>query len=112
MKNEIYGECRVRLNYSSLVKLTVLLGFCAGLFAIPLLLITSLGNTFGLLNLLIGTPIAGAATGLLLSILGSPIYSWFTARSHGQLFNGTFQVDSNSVFPSEEIQHNNEEQPK
>jgi len=109
MNNEIYGQCRVRLNYSSLVKLTILLGFCAGLFATPLLLLTSLGNTYGLLNLLIGAPIAGAATGLLLAILGSPIYSWWTAKSHGQLFTGTFQVDSDSVFPTDTSQNCHDE---
>jgi len=107
MNNEIYDACRVRLNYGSLVKLTLLLGFCAGLFAIPLLLLTSVGNNFGLLNVIIGAPLAGAGTGLLLSIMGSPIYSWWTARSHGQYFTGAFQVDGNSS-PSidEEQQHN------
>lgn len=98
MNNETYGQCRVRLNYGSLVKLTVLLGFCAGLFATPLLLLTSLGKTYGLLNLLIGSPLTGAATGLLLSILGSPVYSWWTTKSNGQLFTGTFQVDTDSSF--------------
>jgi len=98
MNNEIYGQCRVRLTYGSLVKLTVLLGFCAGLFATPLLLLTSLGKTYGLLNLLIGSPIVGAATGLLLSILGSPIYSWWLAKSNGQRLTGTFQVDRDSIF--------------
>ena len=107
MNNETYGQCRVRLNYGSLVKLTVLLGFCAGLFAAPLLLLTSLGKTYGLLNLLIGSPIAGAATGLLLAILGSPIYSWWTAKSNGQLFTGTFEVNGDSVFPTDEQQHSN-----
>jgi len=102
MDNKIYGECRVRLNYGSLVKLTVLLGFCAGLFAAPLLLLTSLGKTYGLLNLLIGAPVTGAGTGLLLSILGSPIYAWWTARTNGQLFTGTFQVNSDSVFSTDE----------
>ncbi len=97
------------MNYGSLVKLTVLLGFCAGLFAIPLLLLTSLGKIYGLLNLLIGSPIAGAVTGLLLSILGSPIYSWWMAKSNGQLFTGTFQVDSDSIIPTNSAQDNQEE---
>ncbi len=98
MKNEIYGQCRVRLTYGSLVKFTVLLGFCAGLFAIPLLLLTSLGKTYGLLNLLIGATIIGAVTGLLLSVLGSPIYSWWMVKSNGQLLTGSFQVDRDATF--------------
>ncbi len=104
MDNKIYGECRVRLNYGSLVKLTVLLGLCAGLFAAPLLLLTSLGKTYGLLSLLIGAPVTGAGTGLLLAILGSPIYAWWTARTNGKLFTGSFQVNSDSVFSTDENQ--------
>jgi len=108
MTNETYGQCRVRLTYGSLVKLTVLLGFCAGLFAIPLLFLTSVGKTYGLLNLLVGAPIAGAATGMLLAILGSPIYSWWTAKSNGQIFTGTFEVDSDSIFTTDKKQHSNQ----
>lgn len=102
MTDKIYGECRVRLNYGALVKLTVLLGFCAGLFAVPLLLLTSLGNTYGLLNLIAGAPVAGAFTGLLLAVLGSPIYTWWTLRTHGQRFTGTFQINGDSALPAQE----------
>ena len=105
MNNKIYGGCRVRLNYGSLVKLTVLLGFCAGLFAVPLLLLMSFGNTYGLLNVVIGSPVVGACTGLLLSILGSPVYTWWTARTNGQCLAGTFQINSDSVLSTEERHH-------
>ncbi len=101
MSDRKYYECRVRLNYGSLVRLTVLLGFCAGLFAIPLLLLTSLGQTYGLLNLMAGAPVAGALTGLLLAVLGSPVYTWWTLRTDGQRFTGTFQVNHESALPEE-----------
>ncbi len=108
MNDKIYGECRVRLNYGSLVKLTMLLGFCAGVFAVPLLLLTSLGKNYGLLNLIAGAPVAGVFTGLLLAILGSPIYTWWTARINGQRFTGTFQINSDSALPTEENPHSNQ----
>ncbi len=102
MNDKIYGECRVRLSYGSLVKLMMLLGFCAGLFAVPLLLLMSLGNSYGLLNVVIGSPIAGIGTGLLLAILGSPVYMWWTARANGQRLSGAFQINSDSALSTED----------
>ena len=93
MRDETHASCRVILSYPSLVKLTVLLGFCAGVFAGPLLLLlTAGGGSYGALNLLFGAPIAGAATGLLMSVLGSPLYAWISSKSNGRIYTGSFQI--------------------
>jgi len=93
LNNVLYTKCRIRFNYSSLIKLNLLLGFCAGLLSIPVLFLLNAGSgTLSIVTVIVGAPISGAAGGLLVVILGYPLYSWFTSRTNGQEYAGTFQV--------------------
>jgi len=86
-------RCRVRLDYVSLVKLALLLGSCAGIFSIPLLfLLYSGASRLGIVNVMIGAPLCGAATGLVMVVLGFPVYSWISAKTDGQVYSGIFQI--------------------
>ncbi len=88
-----YTACRAILDYRSIVKLAVLLGLCAGTFSLPFLFILDAGvSVFGALNVLFGAPVAGAGCGLLMGVLGYPLYAWFSSRCGGQQFSGLFKV--------------------
>lgn len=86
-------RCRLRLDYISLVKLGLLLGSCAGIFSIPLIfLLYSGASSLGFVNVMIGAPFCGAATGLVMVVLGFPVYSWISAKTDGQAYSGKFQI--------------------
>lgn len=99
ISEKLYTECRLKLNYVSLIKLTVLLGFCAGVLSIPVvLLLTSGMGKFNVVGVIFSVPISGAIAGLLIAILGYPLYSWITVKMDGQIYSGFFQVNESSVI--------------
>lgn len=95
MTREPYTRCRAKLNYTSLIKLNLLLGFCAGILSVPFILLLYSGiGTMSTANILIGAPICGMIASLLITILGYPLYSWITSKTSGHVYSGTFQVDA------------------
>jgi len=93
MNNTTYTKCRVKFDYGSLVKLTMLLGLCAGLLSVPLVLLLSLGQqTFGIFEIIIGAPITGLCGGLIMAVLGYPLFTWLGSRTGGQRYTGSFQM--------------------
>ena len=95
MNSELYTRCRTKLNYTSLIKLNLLLGFCAGILSVPLIILLYSGaGTLGIVNILIGAPICGVIAGLLITVLGFPLYSWIISKKNGHVYTGTFQVDA------------------
>ena len=95
MNCEPYTRCRTKLDYVSLIKLNLLLGFCAGILSVPFMFLLYSGiGTLSTVNILIGAPICGVIAGLLITVLGYPLYSWITSKTSGHVYSGTFQIDA------------------
>src|SRR5437667_11949279 len=75
------GElCRTRLRFSSLTGLMALVGLCAGVVAIPIIMLTQADKLFedtfwfvAFLFTFVVAPIVGAVNGVLYGLLGYPI---------------------------------------
>ena len=97
------GElCRTRLRFSSLTGLMALVGFCAGVLAMPIIMLTQADKLFGdtfwfgaFVFTFVGAPIVGAANGVLYGVLGYPIYRWITRRFDVHTYSGEFAILSN-----------------
>jgi hypothetical protein len=97
------GElCRTRLRFSSLTSLMALVGFCAGIVALPIIMLTQADKLFedtswfgAFLFTFVGAPIVGAANGVLYGVLGYPIYRWITRRFDVHTYSGEFAILSN-----------------
>ena len=101
INEKLFTECRLKLNYVSLIKLSFLLGFCAGVVSIPfVLLLTAEIAKFNIVSVIFCAPISGVILGLLMAVLGYPLYSWITAKIDGQVLSGFFQVNADSVYHS------------
>ncbi|HEC17476.1 MAG TPA: hypothetical protein ENI99_13025 [Sedimenticola sp.] len=97
MNEEIFTKCRLKLDYPSLIRLAALLGLCAGVLAIPfVLLLTSGMAKFNIVSVIFFAPLSGAVAGLLMAVLGYPLYSWVFVKLDGQVYSGYFQVIAGS----------------
>ena len=94
---------RVRLRFTSLVALTTLVGFCAGVLGIPIILLMQADRIFSDTGwfvpaafAVIAGPIAGALNGALYGVLGYPLYRWITKRIDIHTYDGEFVLKSDS----------------
>ncbi len=77
-------EFKVRMTFSSLVSISCLIGFCAGVLSGVLSFFLSIFDpetpaSFSLITLFAG-PILGIVNGAFLGALAYPLYSWITKR--------------------------------
>lgn len=92
----------VILKFSSIVKLTTIIGLCCGILSIPLALIVGALridpriqielNDY--LQLIIALPLQGIIGGAFVGILGFPLYKLYTNKFGGIELKGEFS-DSN-----------------
>ncbi len=89
-------RCRARLRFGSLVGLTTLVGFCAGLLGAPIVLLMQadrlFADAFWVAIVLVGSPIAGTLNGALYGALGYPLYRWITRRVDVHTYTGEFAL--------------------
>lgn len=92
---------RVRLRFTSLVALTTLVGFCAGVVGIPILLLIQAdrisSDGFALVPLaftVLAPPITGTLNGALYGVLAYPLYRWITKRIDVHTYTGEFVLKS------------------
>lgn len=92
---------RVRLRFTSLVALTTLVGFCAGVVSLPILLLLQIdrmsSDTWWPITVaffVVAPPIAGAVNGALYGALGYPLYRWITKRINVHTYDGEFVLKS------------------
>ena len=78
---------RFRLDFRSLFVFSTILGFCFGVLSIPIVFISNLikigpGHFFPemILIVLVGAPATGIMTGVLMGVIGYPIYKWVSGR--------------------------------
>jgi len=76
-----------------------LVGFCAGVVSLPLLLITQADKLsqdsswfIPAVLLSLAVPIVGALNGLIYAVLGYPLYRWITARVDLHTYSGEFEL--------------------
>jgi hypothetical protein len=96
-------SCRLRLGFTSLVKLMSLVGFCAGIVGIPIYIFLVLGvnRFFGnaesipahdlpslILFFFVGVPIAGLLDGAIFAIFAFPLYRVLSKRT----YTGEFEI--------------------
>jgi|SRR5882672_2769929 len=91
--------CRVRLRFNSLVGLSALIGFCAGVLGIPIMLVVQGDRIFSdpfwimpLLLTLVAGPALGAVNGVISGVLGFPLYRWITRRINVHTYSGEFSL--------------------
>ena len=94
---------RVRLRFTSLVALTTLVGFCAGVLGIPIFLLMQADRIFSdpfsffpIGFTVIISPIAGAVNGALYGVLAYPLYRWITKRVDVHTYTGEFVLKRDS----------------
>lgn len=77
-------EFKVRMSFSSLVSISSLIGFCAGVLSGILSFVLSIFNpetpSSMAIIALFGGPILGVINGALLGALAFPLYGWITKR--------------------------------
>lgn len=88
---------RVRLRFTSLVALTTLVGFCAGVLGIPIVLLMQADRIFSdsfwlfpIAFAVLVSPIGAAINGALYGVLGYPLYRWITKRIDVHTYTGEF----------------------
>ena len=86
-------EFKLRLKFISLVSLSGLIGFCAGVVSIPLYLFNEFSSSEPATTyiwLVALAPIGGFINGLFLGVLAYPLYWWITKKIsfkyRGQLY--------------------------
>ncbi len=90
----ILDSFKIQLNFISLLKLSTLVGFCAGIGLIPFNFlyyfwkltdgVHDIANVSGVPTLVafvvIGSPFFGALYGVIVGLVGYPMYRWLSAR--------------------------------
>ena len=96
------NRCRARLRFGSLVGLTALVGFCAGVLGAPIVVLTQADRLFAdafwvmpVAFILVVSPIVGALNGALYGALGYPLYRWITRRIDLHTYTGEFALLDN-----------------
>jgi hypothetical protein len=91
--------CRVRLRFNSLVGLSALIGFSAGVVGIPIVLALQADKIFSdgfwimsVLFTVIAAPLVGAINGVISGVLGFPLYRWITRRINVHTYSGEFTL--------------------
>ncbi|MCF6443070.1 hypothetical protein L1077_26955 [Pseudoalteromonas luteoviolacea] len=83
---------RSQLDFISIVTISAILGFGAGLFGAALVFLTAIQSgqlEQGILALLL-TPIGSAAGTAFSAVLGFPFYYWYSNKIQGQKISGKF----------------------
>ena len=95
-------RCRVRLRFKSLIGLSALIGFCAGVLGAPIVIVVQADKlftgTFWLVPvaiILILAPVLGAINGAIYGALGYPLYRWITRRIDLHTYTGEFALLDN-----------------
>ena len=96
-------RCSVRLRFSSLVALTTLVSFCAGVVGVPIVVLMQADMVFSqpiwlvpLAVIVVATPIVAALNGALYGVLGYPLYRWITKRIDLHTYYGEFAFKSDA----------------
>ena len=85
---------RALFEFRSLLKLSTLLGFCAGIGMIPVILLVQFDKLLTQPSLIaftiLATPVVGLVNGLLWGLLGYLPYRWLSHRANLHTFRGEF----------------------
>ncbi|MBB3167088.1 hypothetical protein [Simiduia aestuariiviva] len=83
---------KIELSFLSLIKISSVIGFSAGVVAIPFYMYTfatGMGFDIALLQLIFMGPVVGMINGALLGFLAYPFYWWFSKKV-GVKYSGYF----------------------
>lgn len=84
---------KFKLNLISLIKLSAIIGFCAGLVSAPIFVLLNISEVgISIIPLaFIGTPLVSLLNGALFGFLGYPLYSWLHNKI-GINYKGFFTI--------------------
>ena len=78
-------EFRVVFTFYSLISISSIIGFCAGVIGVPIFILQTLGGTEPLniwltVLMVFVIPFAGAINGAFMGLLAYPVYYWLTRK--------------------------------
>lgn len=91
---ENYSACRMQLDFTSLIRMSGVIGLCSGAGFIPLILYLNTATVAkepaSIVFVILIAPLIGALNGAVSGLIGYPLYKWWSQRTKGQTFTGIF----------------------